>query len=648
MAQREDACHVKRRLTSRKTARSHVFPRVRATIRRWSGQAGIIKLFESGRTPGIKQILKEQTISQNNHLSRLLNLLGRTCLLPLYRRKLVRFQQSLKQARLEQEKIRTRILHFGAETAIGRDFGLGQIQNRQDFRRQLPIAEFDHFAPYIERVAAGETTALFPAHERVLTFVQTSATTGRPKILPVNKTWFRHYSNDWDVWGVKAYCDHGELMGMPIFQMSGVWNLGTTPGGFNIATISAMIERYQSPVIKVTYAIPSEIKRIPDVHARGYCMLRSTATQSLGLISTITPSSILQIGEWTARFGPQLVRDLAQGTLDPRLELPMDVRLRLAARVRRPQPELARKLERAICENGVLRPKDIWKPGMISCWLGGTVGYSSKRIPEQFGDVPLRDQGLLSSEGRHTIPLGDGIPYGPLAINSNYYEFIPAEETVTPTATVLEAHELEQDKLYRIIMTTYGGLYRYDIGDIVKCVGFMGEAPLIEFIQKDGSYCDLEGEKLSAFTVCQAVERAQEKSGLAISCFTVAPSLSPGERPRYGIVVETHEAGNQSQASDFLRAFDDDLRKHVYMYGVNRRNQLLDAACLVRIPTGAWRQYVAEKTSSNSSGDSQYKHKPLVADTEFINRLKIVDVWELSQCGTMLHVVPHRQARIAS
>lgn len=575
-----------------------------------------------------------------NSLSRILNILGRTCMLPLYRRKLERFERSLSQARLEQTNIRTRILHFGAETAIGRDFGLNKIQNQVDFRRQLPIAEFDHFVPYIDRVAAGETTALFPQHEEVLTFVQTSATTGHPKILPVNKTWFRHYSNDWDVWGVKAYCDHGDMMGMPILQMSGVWTLGTTSGGFNIATISAMIERYQSPAIKVTYAIPPEIKRISDVDSRGYCILRSTANQSLGLISTITPSSILQIGEWTARFGPQLIRDLAQGTLDEKLDLPTDVRQRLAVRVRRPQPALARKLEQAIADHGVLLPKDIWTPVMISCWLGGTVGYSSRRIPEQFGDVPLRDQGLLSSEGRHTIPLGDGIPYGPLAVTSNYYEFIPVEETVSPTATILEAHELEPDKLYRIIMTTYGGLYRYDIGDIIKCVGYMGEAPLIEFMQKDGSYCDIEGEKLSAFTVCQAVERAQVKSGLAISCFTVAPRLLPGERPRYGIIVETHEAGDPARAAKFLQAFDEDLREHVYMYGVNRRNHLLDAACLIRIPTGSWRQYIAEKVGSHGSGDSQYKHKPLVAETDFIARLKIVDIWELTEDGEIRTIIP--------
>jgi hypothetical protein len=569
---------------------------------------------------------------QYTNVSRTLNLLGRYLLLPHYRKKLVRFEQSMQRGRAEQDQIRSQIVKFGSETALGRDFGLRSIRTRDDFRRQLPIAGFDHFAPYIDRVAAGETTALFPSGEQLLTFVQTSATTGHPKILPVNKTWFRLYSRDWDVWGAKAYSDHPAMMGLPILQLSGVWNLGTTPGGFNIATISAMIERYQSPAIKVIYALPPEVKRIPDVDARGYCVILLAATQALGLISTITPSSVLQIAEWTARFGPQLARDLSQGTIDPSLPLPSDVRRRLAARVRKRRPDLSRTIEQAITRYGVLRPKDLWQPSMISCWLGGTVGYSARRIPELFGDVPLRDQGLLSSEGRHTIPLADGIAYGPLAIGANYYEFIPAEETVGPTSTVLEAHELERDKLYRIIMTTFAGMYRYDI---IKCVGFIGETPLIEFMQKDGSYCDIEGEKLSAFTVCDATERAQSASGLAISCFTVAPRMIAGQRPRYAIIVENHEAGSDLQIATFLNAFDADLREKVYMYGVNRRNRLLDGPCLVRIPTGAWRRFVAELVSTHGSGDSQYKHKPLVADPRFIDRLQVIGISEVGDDGGM-------------
>lgn len=308
-----------------------------------------------------------------------------------------------------------------------------------------------------------------------------------------------------------------------------------------------MIERYQSRVVKLTYAIPPEVKHIKDLDARGYCMIRVAAAQAIGMISSVTPSSVLQIAEWVAQFGPRLVRDPAEGTLDRNLDIPGRIRDQIAACVRRRQPLLARNLDQAIELNGVLRPKDIWRPVMISCWLGGTVGYSSKRIPEHFGDSPIRDQGLLSSEGRHTVPLADGIPYGPLAVGSNYYEFIPVEETVNSTQNVLEAHELEEDKLYRIIMTTFGGMYR--------------------------------------------------------------------------------------QAGEFLRAFDSALCEKVHIYGVLRRNRLLDMPLLARIPTGAWRHFIAREVAIRGRGDSQYKHKPLAADPQFLSRLRVIDTLELGNDG---------------
>ncbi|MSR57387.1 MAG: GH3 auxin-responsive promoter family protein, partial [Planctomycetaceae bacterium] len=540
---------------------------------------------------------------------------------------------SLQNARREQQQTLARILRFGADSALGRDFGLASIRTRDDFRRQLPVAGFDHFAPYIERVAAGETTALFPPNETLLTFTQTSATTGRAKILPITKTWYRYYARDWDVWGAKAYSDHRDMLGLPIVNLSGPWTIGRTTGGYNIAIMSAVIERYQSPLVKMLYAAPGEMKQIADIDARGYCLIRMAAHRPIGLISTVTPQQILQVADWIGQFGPTLIRDLAQGTLDSQFEISRAVRDRLAPRLRVKHPELARTLERALSQNGVLRPKDIWRPKLISCWLGGTVGPTSRRIPELFGDVPLRDQGLLSTEGRHTVPLADGVPYGPLAIGSNYYEFIPADEQVSPSSTVFEAHELETDKQYRIIMTTLGGLYRYDIGDIVKCVGYAGETPLIEFIQKDGSYCDLVGEKLSAFTVCQAAERAQAASGLAISCFTVAPQIVAGKRPRYAVIVETQEAPDHDKAAAFLRAFDADLCANVLIYGVTRKNRLLETPCLVRIPQGAWREYRTETVAKSGAGDNQYKHKPLVADPAFLDRLSVIDVWELDSHG---------------
>ncbi|MCY2966793.1 MAG: GH3 auxin-responsive promoter family protein [Planctomycetota bacterium] len=555
------------------------------------------------------------------------NRIARHCVLPImYRRQVLAFENRCQNARRVQLDLLSKIVRFGSDSAFGADFGLKRIRTVANFRHQLPIAGYDHFAPYINRVANGETTAMFPSGESILTFIQTSATTGNPKIFPANKSWFQLYQRGWDVWGVKAFIDHPEMFGLPILQLGSVWKLGETPAGHNIAVSSAMIERYQSPFIKKHYALPPEVPMLKDSEARGYAVARFAAMGPIGLMSTVTPSWFLRVAECIRQFSQELIRDLYQGTIDQKFSIPPDLRRALEWKGRKPLKKRARELEQILTKTGTLLPRDLWTPSLISCWLGGTVGHASKQIPGLFGNVPMRDQGLLTSEGRHTVPMEDGIPQGVLAIDANYYEFIPVDETGSVDPVVLEMHELEVGRNYRLIFSTMGGLYRYDIGDIVQCVGYRGEAPVIEFLQKDGSYCDLEGEKLSAHTVCDAIAHAERVAGMSLACFTLAPMRRAGELPRYALVVEQREAPDVDRALALVRAMDDELRRTVLVYGATRLNRILGSPLLVRIASGEWQRQISREVTSRGASDTQYKHKPLVADLSFLDRLKIVDI----------------------
>ena len=61
---------------------------------------------------------------------------------------------------------------------------------------------------------------------------------------------------------------------------------------------------------------------------------------------------------------------------------------------------------------------------------------------------------------------------------------------------------------YYIVLTTSGGLYRYDIHDVVRCVGFQGQAPLVEFLNKGKNFSNLTGEKISEYQAIRAVEKS--------------------------------------------------------------------------------------------------------------------------------------------
>jgi hypothetical protein len=181
--------------------------------------------------------------------------------------------------------------------------------------------------------------------------------------------------------------------------------------------------------------------------------------------------------------GESLIRDIHDGTLS--CDIPADVRRTLSRSIKRRQPYRARELAQLANAHGALLPKHAWPDlSVLAVWTGGSVGVFLPQLPELYGNVAVRDHGLSASEGRMTIPLANSTSAGLLDFYHHYFEFIPIEEYGTPAPTVLEAHELEKDRDYYILLTTSGGLYRYDIHDVVRCVGFRGQAPLLEFLNK--------------------------------------------------------------------------------------------------------------------------------------------------------------------
>ncbi len=561
------------------------------------------------------------------------NAVARWGVLPLlHRRRVHRFLQQCQSARRVQRQVLGRILRQGAQSAYGYDHGLADIRSLADFRRRIPIAGYDYAAPYIDRVATGETTALFPAGEEILAFVQTSATTGRPKVFPANRSWFQAYQRGWDVWGVQAFSDHPALFGLPIVQLAGAWRMGTTPGGHTITVSSALIERFQSPFIRRHYALPPEIARIRNLDARGYAAARFAAAGPVGFLSTVTPAWFLRLADNLRQHAPTLIRDLADGTIDRRFDIEPDLRARLEWLARRPQPQRAQVLAQALQRRGELRARDVWRPQLLSCWLGGTVGHAARGLAAEFGDVPVRDQGLLSSEGRHTVPLHDGVPHGPLSIDANYYEFLPAHE---PGGDPLEAHELTVGADYRLIFSTLSGLYRYDIGDIVRCVGWQGEAPVLEFLQKAAGYCDLEGEKLSSHTVCEAVTWAGHRLGHDLACYTWAPLRRPGQPPRYALVVEASALPRPAAGRELVRLIDQRLQEQVLVYGTARASRILGSPLLVRLSDGEWRRRQERAARAQQASELQFKHPPLVSDLAFLDGLNVLDESDSAQAGSI-------------
>lgn len=535
------------------------------------------------------------------------------------------FEAKLPSAATVQRNWLLNRIRLGRDTKFGKEHGFAQIQSLGDFRRQVPVASYDYFEPYINAVAAGDTNALIPESEQVLQFTITTGSSGVPKLNPVTNTWLKEYRHAWDVWGTKLFVDHPIKIGSKMLQMSGTWDMGTTAGGFQISMVSALLLKIQNPLLKPYYLIPDIVNLIPDPVARHYVALRLSIMQDVGWILLMNPGTLIRLAEIGDTHAESLLSDLRNGTLSRKFDVPDPIRKALESRFLKRHRSGAQRLEKLANHSGRLLPRDYWSSPVIGCWLAGTAGFQSRYLSEYFGSSPLRDMGLVSSEGRHTIPLTDTVPAGVPSIESGFYEFVPVENTGDRQLETLDGHELSPGREYRLIMTTSAGYYRFDIGDVVKCCGFAGEAPLLEFVQKSDRVGDLEGEKVTEHQVIEAAHTAAGKLDLSLGLITAVPRRLAHQQPRYDFLIESLEIPDSQQAAAFLSTLDEELGTLNFLWRARRREGVLQSPHLIRLAANEWNRCIQAEVERRGTGDYQYKHPGLVTDESWLNQFQVSD-----------------------
>jgi hypothetical protein len=510
-------------------------------------------------------------------------------------------------------------LRAHAESALGKDYGFAEIRSVAEFRRRMPITTYVDYAPYVERVKRGELSAMFNPGAEVLMFALTSGTTSEAKYIPITREFFGQYRRGWNIWGRQAYYDHTDLCWKKHLTLASDWQQFFTSGGIPCGNISGLAAESAPRVGRSLFIIPPTLIKISNTTAKQYTALRlALADRNVGIISTANPSTLVTLARLADARRESLIRDLHDGTLAADVEVPQAVRERLATRISRPARARARELEKIVARTGHLYPRDYWpKLSVLGVWLGGSVGAYLPRLKEYYGQTALRDHGLSASEGRMTLPLEDGTTAGLLEFMHHYFEFIPEEEHDRPGATVLEAHELEVGKNYYIVLTTASGFFRYDIHDVVRCVGYQGEAPLLEFMNKGASFSNITGEKLSEFQVVSAVTAAFNELALPIETFTLAPTFS--DPPRYVLLVEEGAVGERRGA--LANSIERHMEGYNCEYANRQQTGRLGPLEVRELRRGTWAAYRQQRIGRVGGSLEQYKHPCLTSDLEFVGRV---------------------------
>lgn len=521
------------------------------------------------------------------------------------------FDRSTIDVRRAQDEQLLSVVRANQDTDFGRAHGFGGIRGYDDFCRQVPITTYEYYREYVQRVMAGQVDAMFGSGQQVRMFAMTSGTTGKAKYLPVTQRFIEQYRAGWNIFGIQALRDHPDAFFRGILQITSDHCEQRSESGLPCGAITGLLASTQKWIVRRHYVVSPMVARIADPFARAYVAMRLAVPCDVAFSSTASPATMLRLARLADEHSEQLIRDVRDGTIDTSLDVPDEVR-RALLKVCAADADTAGRLEHCRQQRGRLLPKDYWRLSFMANWTGGTMGLYLQQYEDYFGSVPVRDIGLLASEGRMTIPLTDGTSSGVLAVQCGFFEFIPESEYGDDRATVVRADDLEPGRSYYILLTTSGGLYRYDIGDVVRCDG-MYESPLggtrtpmLSFLHKGSHIASVTGEKLSEHQVVSAARQVDALAG--VDTFVVAPAWD--DPPYYRLYVE-HDGGDMDRLERAAGEYDAMLCRENIEYSSKRSSNRLGPVRVVVVPSGTLQQRDA-RLAHRRGREEQFKHQYLL------------------------------------
>ncbi len=523
-----------------------------------------------------------------------------------------RFFRDLHRARRVQSRLMSQLVHRAAPSRFGRAHGFDRIRSYPDFVERIPIHTYADLSPYIEQLREGQVDALFAPGERILMFALTSGTTDQPKYIPITSSVLADCRRGWNVWGLQAILDHPASLLRHILQVTSSMHDHAAPSGVPCGAITGLLAATQKKLVRRYYTSPAAVAAINDPTAKYYTIMRLAMPRDVSWAVTANPATLLVLARIGDEHKERLIRDIRDGTLWADLPVPSAVRDALRPRLKADR-EAADRLGRIASRDGTLYPKDYWRMDFLAHWTGGTMGLYRSQFPKYFGEVPVRDIGLIASEGRMSLPIKDSTASGVLAISTQFFEFIPVGEYGTEKPSVLQMHELREGEAYFLLLTNGSGLFRYDIGDRVRVTGRLGETPLIEFLSRDAHTSSMAGEKLTEDQVVAAMESVCDgrlaragADGEQIVDFVLAPRW--GEVPCYRLYVEQAAA---EQRPELAKEMDTALARMNNEYESKRQTLRLGPLELFVLPDGVITERDRELRRKRSRTSEQFKHQYL-------------------------------------
>jgi hypothetical protein len=467
-----------------------------------------------------------------------------------------------------------RLIDSARFTEWGMSHGYQGIQSVEDFKRNVPVQNYDTLKPFIDRVMKGEQNILW--NSDIKWFAKSSGTTaGKSKFIPVSAEAMEecHYKGGKDL--VSIYCNNNPST--KIFAGKGLILGGSHQiNTFNADSFSGDI----SAILMQNLPFWAQIIRTPDL-------------------------SIALMDNWEEK-----IEKLVQVTIHENVSNISGV------------PTWTLVLAKRILEvTGKKNLLEVWPN--LELFVHGAVSFMPYR--EQFRQlIPSNEFHYLdtynASEGFFGIQ--DQSYSDEMLLMLDYgvfYEFMPMEEYGKDNPKTIGLEDVELFKNYALVISTNAGLWRYVIGDTVK---FTSLNPYrIKVTGRTKLFINAFGEEVIIENTDQAILIACEKTDALIRDYTVAPVyFSESENGAHEWLIEFEKVPDNQEY--FNEVLDNALKALNSDYEAKRyKNMALRKPIVRTMKEGTFYNWLKSKGKLGG----QYKVPRLSNDRNFIEEINHVE-----------------------
>ncbi|KAI3971628.1 hypothetical protein MKW92_049925 [Papaver armeniacum] len=551
-----------------------------------------------------------------------------------------------------QKQVLSEILSVNSHVEYLQRYGLNGRTDRETYKNVIPTATYEDLKPYIERIANGDTSPIL-CGRRVTDFLVSSGTSGGERqIFPCIKEDLERLSFipclvmpvvNQHIRGI----DKGKAM---LFMFSR--EIAYTPGGLPVS--SALSRAYRSPQFKnrpydpfEDYTSPVETILCQDFNQSTYsqCLCGLYQSKLVVRVGSAFVTVLVRIILFIQKHWSLLCNDIRTGTINTEIITDVSVREAVKKILVKPDPELADFIETE-CKRDAS-----WKGIISRLWPNAKyidaiiTGSMSQYIPSMdfySNGLPFVSTWYACSEtffGINLDPLckPNEIAYT-LIPNIAYFEFLPIlKENEEKNNNQQEQHELvelAEVKLgheYEVFVTTYAGLYRYGIGDVLRVVGFKNTAPQFQFICRKKILLSIDCEKTNELELQNAVQNAMKhlvsKYNTSLVDYTSYADTTSTSNPGHYVIyleLQRHDSNVNSNAVTIPRSVLEECCLKIeeslsFVYKIHRTiDKSIDPLEIKIVETGTFDKLM-DYAASQGTSVSHYKTPRCLKNVELLN-----------------------------